>query len=120
MRLTLPFPPSANVYFVPNGRGGMRTSSEARAYIERVKWIALVQRKARRFDSEALAVTVSAYRPRRIGDLDNCLKVALDAMNGVVWADDKQISELHAFRFEDAANPRLEVTVDPLPEAPHA
>lgn len=45
-------------------------------------------------------------------DLDNVFKVLMDALNGVVWADDKQIVEAELIKsYSD--RPRLEVTVEP-------
>ena len=58
-----------------------------------------------------LSITVHIFRPQRSGDLDNRLKVLLDSLQGVIYADDKQITELHAFRFEDKKNPRVEVEI---------
>lgn len=38
-------------------------------------------------------VEVELYRPQHVArsDIDNGLKVTLDAMNGVAWADDDQV-----------------------------
>jgi Holliday junction resolvase RusA-like endonuclease len=49
------------------------------------------------------------YRPRKSGDLDGRLKVLLDALQGVLYLDDKQVEEIHAYRFDDKKNPRAEV-----------
>lgn len=61
-----------------------------------------------------IAVSLKVFRPQRSGDLDNKLKCLFDAMKGVTYADDKQIVELHAFRFEDKHNPRVEVEIQVL------
>ena len=45
-------------------------------------------------------------RPRRVEsepfvvkpDVDNACKLALDALNGVAWHDDAQVTELHAIK----------------------
>ena len=39
-------------------------------------------------------------KPLRCLDLDNALKVTLDALNGVAWLDDRQVVEMHARRGE--------------------
>ena len=70
--------------------------------------------------SEDVAVTVAVYRPRRCGDLDNALKVVLDSLTGVAWDDDKQVTEIHARRFDDKANPRVEIRIEPLSPAGRA
>lgn len=45
------------------------------------------------------------------GDLDNRLKISQDALKGICFEDDRQIVELHAFRFDDKANPRIEIEI---------
>jgi Holliday junction resolvase RusA-like endonuclease len=61
-----------------------------------------------------VAVFLDVYRPRRRGDLDNILKATLDALNGIAYRDDDQVTEIHAQRYEDKALPRVEVSVVPL------
>jgi Holliday junction resolvase RusA-like endonuclease len=48
--------------------------------------------------------------------LDNRAKVALDALNGLLWADDQQITELHLFRHDRPRDGALLLTVEALPE----
>lgn len=49
------------------------------------------------------------YPTSRI-DIDNMCKLVLDALNGVLWRDDKQVVDLHAKRrFSDAPRTELEV-----------
>ena len=45
-------------------------------------------------------VELWSYR-RREADLDNIIKSALDACNGVLWTDDAQVDEIHARRRAD-------------------
>lgn len=110
IRLTLDMPPSANRYWRSNPRGGVYVSEEARTYKADVAVMAHAQglRDALAGD---VAVTVRVFRAQRSGDLDNRLKVLLDALRGVAYGDDKQVIEIHAFRFEDKANPRVEVEI---------
>ena len=61
-----------------------------------------------------MVASVVVYRARRAGDLDNSLKVLLDALNGIAFEDDSQVVEIHARREEDPANPRVEVQIEPL------
>ncbi len=64
-------------------------------------------------------VTLEVYRPARRGDLDNSIKVTLDALKGIAFVDDAQVVELCAQRYDDKADPRVRVTVtaveQPLP-----
>lgn len=112
MILVLPYPPSANAYWrVVKGRPIV--SREARAYKTKV---ALLARKELGPMAEPkrgpLHITVSVYRPRKVGDLDNTLKVLLDSLRGIAFLDDSQIIAIDARRADDAANPRAVVTVD--------
>lgn len=64
----------------------------------------------------AYAVTASVTRPdNRRQDLDNIIKVLLDGMNGIVWHDDSQVREIHAyFCVPDKHRPRVDITVSVL------
>lgn len=56
------------------------------------------------------AAALNAVAPLTKPDADNLIKGLLDAMNGIVYADDKQIIDLHySSAFTD--KPRTEVTV---------
>jgi crossover junction endodeoxyribonuclease RusA len=48
-------------------------------------------------------------------DLDNCLKVLLDALKGVAFGDDSWVRSLHAERCEpDEHGARVVVTISPI------
>lgn len=47
-------------------------------------------------------VELHFYRWRQTGDIDNLAKGFLDSANGVLWADDRQVSELHVYRYKAA------------------
>ena len=65
-----------------------------------------------------LEVTIAVYRNftkatnQRFGDADNLAKGILDALNGIVWTDDRQITALHVFKFVTDSKPYIEVTVE--------
>lgn len=115
MKLVLPYPPSANRYWRHVGRNVVK-SEEARKYQQgvRLRWLtdAIHATHLRGPPSGPVVVSVALFRPARRGDLDNSLKVLLDALKGIAYRDDSQVVELHARRFEDKANPRAEVTVE--------
>jgi len=98
VKITLPFP------------GYPLVSAEARKYKVEAAWEA--KRQGMKPLSGPVSVRIFAYRPAKRGDLDNMLKVALDALKGIAWADDEQIEVIGAARFEDKANPRLEIQVE--------
>jgi crossover junction endodeoxyribonuclease RusA len=112
MRLTLPFPPTGNLYW-RHARGRTYVSDEARRYRTGVKLRALTAGLRNPLEGP-VCVSVAIYRPAKRGDLDNSLKVLLDSLRGVAFVDDSQVEELHAMRFEDKANPRAVVTVEAM------
>ena len=46
-------------------------------------------------------VSVDVHTKKGRGDLDNYLKLVLDALNGIAWKDDRSVVEVHARRFRD-------------------
>ena len=82
----------------------MVKSTEAREYQTVVKMLAKADGATQL--SGPVAVTVNIYRARAAGDLDNRLKVLLDSLQGVFYANDSQIRELHAYLDDDKARPR--------------
>lgn len=115
MKLTLPYPPTANLYWrVFRGRPVKSTKARHYQNAVRLRWLTARPRGAVAMAPMGpVSVTVDAYRPRALGDLDNTLKVLLDALKGIAYVDDAQVVELHARRHDDKANPRVEVVVLP-------
>lgn len=67
------------------------------------------------------AVTVHVYwADARNRDIDNVFKALADGMNEVVFDDDRQIFEQHAFKHIDDASPRVDVEVTLLGEPPRS
>lgn len=108
MKITLPYPPQLNhLYTVARGRKVL--STKGRKYKQAVGTLCQIAR-LKPLDGE-VAVTFTAYRPRKIGDLDNLQKAVFDSLKGFAWNDDKQIVEYHAYRNEDKNDPRVEVEI---------
>lgn len=120
INLILPHPPATNnLYFDqiiwPKERGRApyvkRTlTSEAREYKELVASLAEGITPIVR----DVWLTFKWYRPRRVGDLDGIFKIIQDALTGYAYGDDKQVARIHADRFDDAAHPRVELSIRPL------
>ncbi len=127
MRLTFDVPGPA----VPKGRPrvtsrGTFTPKRTVEYEKRVKLAALAARPVnwpldRRYKVTLLIVPL---RPKKVdakprgGDADNVLKGANDAMNGVVWLDDAQVSEIHVVRRLPSRRPGIRVVVEFTDELP--
>lgn len=112
---TFPVPPSANEYwrsFAVNNKVRVVLSAKAKSYKQAVGDL------ARRFGMTSITghdviVTVTFYRNQASGDLDNRIKVILDALRGVAFEDDEQVAEIHLYRFEDRGNGRIVISVTP-------
>jgi crossover junction endodeoxyribonuclease RusA len=138
IKLTLPLPPSSNRYWrvvVPKGAAfaNIYVSEEARRYKRQVKiaagdagiWEPIPGRVS-------VAVDLYPHRPLdwqkrvradpmnwddgvRCLDLDNCLKVLLDALRGVAFKDDAWVRKITAARMEpDQDGERVVITIEPI------
>ena len=117
IRLTMPSPPTTNTIW-RRGKGKTYLSDKARNYrgAGRLAYAQALGTLKVAFPDGEVAVTLRWFRPAKRGDLDNVAKATLDALRGVAYTDDKQITELHLFRYDDAKNARMEVTLSrPLP-----
>lgn len=92
----------------------MVVSNEARAYRQTVAAIAL-SAGCRAVKCE-VNLTIVAYRPRKAGDIDNLLKIAIDGLRGIAYEDDRLIKAIAISREEDKANPRLEIVIGHIKE----
>lgn len=107
---TLPLPPSANRYWRKTKSGRVYVSDEASGYIAEISFIL---RRIKPLTGD-VAMTVRIYRERKSGDLDNRLKILFDSLRGLLYLDDDQITEIHAFRHDDKDNPRAEIEITEL------
>lgn len=137
MKLTLPYPPSTNRYwrsFVPRGatRAITTLSAEAVDYKATVRSIAMAHGLRKLMGPVDLTLTLhphepndAAMRARKFGpqwhemvrclDVDNCVKVAVDALNGLAYSDDRQVWTLLVSRGLPVPGGALVVEIEPLP-----
>lgn len=113
--LTLPEPPSANRIW-RNGRGRTYTSQAARDFKAAVYAACMMAGITKPVFSahSQVKLTMTWYRQRKAGDLSNRIKVVEDALNGLVWVDDKQVAELHVRRVDGERPGRLQLTIEAL------
>lgn len=115
MMITLPWPPTGNLYWrfiMTKGKNPQPVivrSRDARKYLEKVSDI--FQAAGIRPVLGLVDVTFLLFRPAQRGDLDNHLKVVLDAMQGFAYYDDNQVRHIDATLLDDKFDPRVEVTV---------
>lgn len=108
MVIELPYPPSTN-RLTRNLRGRSVTSEEARNYKQAVGYICnLAQLQPL---AGVVAVEMVVRRPRKVRDIDNCIKCVLDSLQGYAYANDKQVMQLHVNMVDDKRNPGITVTV---------
>ena len=110
MRLVLPVPPSWNRAYRA-GQGRFYTPESIIAFRTEVR-VAAKNARIKMFPAETrVSVSLWWFRRQQAGDLDKRVSVLLDALQGVWFVNDRQVSEIHAYRDEDKHRPRLEVEV---------
>ncbi|MDE2097789.1 MAG: RusA family crossover junction endodeoxyribonuclease [Patescibacteria group bacterium] len=137
IELKLPWPVSANRYwrsFVPKGhrRAIVVLSDEAKLYKRQVSEIAMVSGMGKCLEGRVLVEVKlfpahpqdAARRMRKLGerwddtvrsiDLDNALKVTIDALKGIAYHDDNQVWKLSAQRMEPIGEACAVVTVSKI------
>lgn len=102
--LLLPFPPSANRYW-RHYRGITVRSDEADSYIAKVATYCQIA------GIEPLTGDIKLllyfYRFNAARDLNNCIKVLEDALQGYAYVNDNQIAESRQIRDYDSKRPRV-------------
>jgi len=110
-QLIVPMPPSANRYWRHVG-GRVYVSKEARDYRDLVGWIG-ASAGVESHDGD-VRVSVIVRRKHKRGDIDNYLKVLFDALQGVVYVNDKQIKKVEVEIIEGAEEGEILVWVEDL------
>lgn len=115
--LVLPYPVSANRYWRSfahprTGRVVTIVSDDAREYKAQVARIALVQGLRKPLPGP-VSLAFRLVPPNLICmDLDNCLKVAIDALKGIAFEDDSLVAHFEAWKCSPDGHARLEVSVE--------
>lgn len=97
--VVLPYPPSTNRYLRHTGRGTYRTG-EADRYREAAGWLAKAAGARLETGPVELSImlhprlTLKGKASKTRLDLDNALKVAIDALQGVAYANDNQVQRI--------------------------
>lgn len=115
MTFDVPVPPPANRWHRHVGNRVL-LSSTARAYLKDLPFIARAQ-GVRPLEGD-VAVSIVWYREAKRGDTDKRGGILLDALQGIAYADDKQVADYRIIRDDsDRAHPRMVVTITPLKAA---
>jgi crossover junction endodeoxyribonuclease RusA len=135
IRLTLPYPISANRYWRPVKLGAhisIVPTKEAKDYRKTVAALCFAQGVSKPIPGR-VAVTLQLYphrpldwqkRQRQHGaawddtvqciDLTNAEKVLMDALNGLAFEDDKRVFRYQAERMEPDGEARVVITITPM------
>lgn len=108
VEFVLPYPPSANFY-LRTVNGHPVVSEAAKVYKSVVA--SLLAGIVSQPWVGSIRLEIAVYRPRKVGDLSNTLKVLEDALRGIVFVDDKQVEDIGMSRHDDKADPRACVRV---------
>lgn len=113
-------PVSTNALYAHVGRHRFLTQ-KAKDNKLAISWEARTQYRGKPLESP-ITVCIALYWPtHRNHDVDNT-KALIDALTGILWLDDGQITDLCSHKRYDNANARVEIQVAPLgPDhlAPH-
>lgn len=97
---------------IRNKQGRVFKSKRFKRFEESVKYDAYEAMNGNPPMTDDVVVTLHFYFPdKRRCDLFNAPKSVCDALNGVVYIDDKQIVEGHVFVHYDKITPRTEIIV---------
>lgn len=121
LALTLPVPPSINhQYATVNGRRVLSAVGRGyKALVAQQTLVAIARspyrtRLLQTLRASSLALTISFHftSPLR-RDVDGGLKIAQDALCEALGLNDNRIVEIHLFKEQDSANPRIDVLLCP-------
>lgn len=110
MKYVLPLPPPLNQIY----RAGYSKKSR-RTFIykthEAKKWTKEARKKirARKYLLEKPIEIFATFYVKRDRDVDGGIKLLLDAFEGLVYKNDKQVEAIHIFKEKDRERPRVEV-----------
>ena len=116
LSLTLPIPPSVNQIYYNTRGGGRRLNKKAQKYIADSR--ALANEEISKSDwviaqkGEWTHLDMVFYMPdKRRRDASNCLKILLDALEGIIYEDDMYaLPRIQSVEL-DRDNPRLEMVL---------
>ena len=107
-------PSTSNIYKYRNAgkfiMGYM--SKEGKDKKEEYRYEMMSQWKRKSILTEDFKIDVTYYFPdKRRRDWDNFNKLWMDAGSGVIWEDDKLISDAYVHKRIDKENPRVEIII---------
>lgn len=88
---------------------GMFMTQEGKEYKQTLANTAIMH-KGVIHENPAVTLTFT-FGDKRKHDIDGCIKLTLDAFEGLLYFNDNDIQELHVFKKYDKNNPSIEVEI---------
>lgn len=112
IRLRLPSPPSMNRLWRVTRLGKVYKDPDVVKYQKQVQAYVLASRVVM-FEHGDLTVSLTWHRARKAGDVDNRLKVLLDAFTGLCYRDDAQVKRIVIERRDGEQAAGVDVRIKP-------
>jgi crossover junction endodeoxyribonuclease RusA len=112
MTIICSLPPSINATYKTNRKGGFYKSQEAKDWTEACQWEVRKHYKHSPLTSQIYLGIDFMQKMNR--DIDNGLKLIIDALQGLVYDNDRQVVHLNVRKFEEKENPRVEIQVEEI------
>lgn len=116
LNMSVPIPPSVNHIYYNTRGGGKRLTRLAENYVARVRALAHQEVEEQGWEKakkgEWIYIDLAFYFPdKRIRDSHNCLKLLLDALEGIIFVNDYSVIPRIQVVELDRDNPRTLIKV---------
>src|SRR3990167_2048840 len=110
-KIILSLPPSVNQQF-GGGGGRFYKSEKAKDWFDAAGFDVLVQWGERNGELKGKVRLFIYWFFKRERDIDSGLKPLLDVLTGIVYQDDKQVTEVNMRKYSDKEDPRVEIVIE--------
>lgn len=97
------------------GPRGVYLTSTAREYKDAIRFHALAAARTNDWPKPekitSCAVIIHAFNPHKLADCDAFAKLVLDALEGILFTNDRVVTEITQRKIFDADEPRIQLTV---------
>ena len=104
--------PSVNRYWRHTRQGHHYISKEGKEFKAKLQWLARETQVAKTKQPVKLILRWHCTKKCRGADLDNKLKVVLDALEGIAYEDDKQVIHIDAKKIMHSESDYAEIRVE--------
>lgn len=116
VRIVVPVQAVATNQTYRTGRGRFFKSPEAEAYRTRLQLAARQAMKGRQPFDDPVVVEIDFVFGSNRPDVDGPIKPTLDALEGHVYANDRQVRALHVYRYVEKNTPCVRIAVTKINE----